>query len=408
MPQNCKPIDARSKLKQLNILLDADGVIRVHGRADALSCNQAIVLPHSHYITFLVVRYYHENLHHRMHEAAICTIKSYFYIPKLRVLYKKVRSECQYCKNEAAVPNPPQMAALPKARLSSFERPFTYVGIDFFGPLYVSVGRRKEKRWGVLFTCLTLRAIHIEVANSLDTNSCIMCIQNFISRRGTPREIYTDNGTNFRAVEKILREENLNLRKVSANYDYLKWRFNPPAAPHMGGAWERLIRTVKSILYAMCPAFKFNDETIRCALCEVEFIINSRPLTFVALESSNDDPLTPNHLLLGSAAGNKPLVDHDHDLRHRWHQTQKFANHFWRRWVREYGPILVRRTKWHKRVKPLSVGDIVILVDDSLPRNSWPKGVITETTIAKDGQVRRVKVKTSTGVFERPATRWQC
>lgn len=232
-----------------------------------------------------------------------------------------------------------------------------------------------------------------------------MCIQNFISRRGSPREIYTDNGTNFKSVSKILREENLNLRQVSFKYDDIKWRFNPPAAPHMGGAWERLIRTVKSILYAMCPAFKFNDETLRCALWEIEFIINSRPLTFVALESCEDDPLTPNHLLLGAAAGNKPLVEQDHDLRHRWHQTQKFADHFWRRWVREYGPSLVRRSKWFEKVKPPSVGDIVIIVDDTLSRNSWPKGVITETITAKDGQVRRVKVKTSTHVFERPVTK---
>ena len=239
----------------------------------------------------------------------------------------------------------------------------------------------------------------------LDTSSCIMCIQNFISRRGTPREIYTDNGTNFKAVEKIIREENLSLRQVSSKYDEIKWWFNPPAAPHMGGAWERLVRTVKSNLHAMCPAFKFNDESLRCALWEVEFIINSRPLTFVALDSCEDDPLTPNHLLLGSAAGNKPLLEHDHDLRHRWHQTQKFANHFWRRWVREYGPSLVRRSKWIEKTKPPSIGDVVVIVDDTLPRNNWPKGIITKIFPAKDGQVRRVMIKTNSGTYERPVAK---
>ncbi|GBP13229.1 hypothetical protein EVAR_65810_1 [Eumeta japonica] len=127
------------------------------------------------------------------------------------------------------------MATLPAARLASFERPFTYVGIDFFGPLYVIVGRRREKRWGVLFTCLTVRAIHIEVAHSLDTSSCIMCIQNFISRRGSPKEIYTDNGTNFKSVERELREEKqaLDINKVIRKNDEIRWKFNPPAAPHM-------------------------------------------------------------------------------------------------------------------------------------------------------------------------------
>ncbi|XP_075154877.1 uncharacterized protein LOC142228354 [Haematobia irritans] len=243
--KNKKPIEKDSILKQLNICLDENYVIRAYGRAEMLNCNNAIILPTNHYITFLVVKYYHENYNHCLHEATISRIKSNFYIPKLRVVYKKVRSSCQHCKNLYAVPRPPQMATLPSARLSSFERPFTYVGIDFFGPLLVTVGRHREKRWRVLFTCLTVCAIHIEVAHSLDTSSCILCIQNFISRRGSPKEIYTDNGTNFKAVEKILREEkqHIDLHQVFSKYNDIKWRFNPPAAPHMGGAWERLIRT---------------------------------------------------------------------------------------------------------------------------------------------------------------------
>lgn len=405
--KNQKKIHKGSKLKQLNIFLDDKEVLRTCGRAETLNCNNAIILPHSHYVTFLLVRKYHEDYHHCLHEATLSRIKSKFYIPKLRIVYKNVRIKCQRCRNVLAVPQPPLMASLPPARLASFERPFTYVGIDFFGPVYIVVGRHKEKRWGVLFTCLTVRAIHIEVAHSLDTSSCIMCIQNFISRRGSPKEIYTDNGTNFKSVERVLREEkqNINFHQVFCKHDDIKWKFNPPAAPHMGGAWERLVRTVKTILYAMCPAFKFNDESLRSALWEIEFIINSRPLTFVALDSAEDDALTPNHLLLGSADGYKPLSESEYDLRQRWHQTQKFANHFWRRWIREYGPNLVRRSKWFEKIKPPSVGDIVIIVDDNLPRNNWPKGIITETIAAKDGQVRRVKVKTSTSLFERPVTK---
>ena len=405
--QDNKQIPKSSKLTALNIFLDEDGLIRAHGRAEKLSCNNPIILPKNHYVTFLVVRFYHENYHHCLHEATISRIRSVFHIPKLRVLYNTVRMKCQRCKNAACEPQPPQMAALPAARLGCFERPFTYVGIDFFGPLYATVGRRQEKRWGVLFTCLTVRAIHIEVAHSLDTSSCIMCIQNFISRRGAPKEIYTDNGTNFKSVAKLLLEEKqkLDLHQVSQKYEEIKWSFNPPAAPHMGGAWERLIRSVKTILSAMCPAYKFNDETLRCMLWEIEFMINSRPLTFIALDSAEDDPLTPNHLLLGSAGGEKPLCEQDYDLRMRWHQTQKFANQFWQRWVREYGPKLIRRSKWHSKIQPPSVGDIVVIVDDTQPRNRWPKGVITEIFPAKDGQVRSVLVKTSTSTYVRPVAK---
>lgn len=115
------------------------------------------------------------------------------------------------------------MAPLPPARLAAFERPFTYVGIDYFGPLFVAVGRRREKRWGVIFTCLTIRAVHVEVAHSLDTSSCIMAISNFIARRGSPREIYTDNGTNFKAAEKVLCDEtkNIDLTLLSTKFEKL-------------------------------------------------------------------------------------------------------------------------------------------------------------------------------------------
>ena len=75
-------------------------------------------------------------------------------------------------------------------------------------------------------------------------------------------------------------------------------------APHMGGAWERPVRTMKTTL-----TFRFNDETLRSALCEVEIMINSRPLTFIALDSAEDDALAPNYLLLGSVDGYKPLCE---------------------------------------------------------------------------------------------------
>ncbi|XP_070069990.1 uncharacterized protein [Drosophila takahashii] len=181
---------------------------------------------------------FHENL-----------IRSQFYIARLRILYKNVRKACQKCKNSNSSPQVPQMAPIPAARLACFERPFTYTGVDYFGPILVHVGRHKEKLWGVLFTCLTPRAVHIEVAYKLDVSACIMCLKSFMALRGTPKEIFSDNGTNFKATEKVVQED---FRKIDFNdktiqYEAIKWRFSPPAAPHMGGAWERLVRSVKTI-----------------------------------------------------------------------------------------------------------------------------------------------------------------
>ncbi|XP_068723837.1 uncharacterized protein [Montipora capricornis] len=88
------------------------------------------------------------------------------------------------------------MASLPYDRLQ-IAPPFSKVGVDFFGPLRVKYLRKQEKRYGCLFTCLVTRAIHLEVAFSLSTDSFIMCLRRFIARRGKPTVIYSDNGTNF-------------------------------------------------------------------------------------------------------------------------------------------------------------------------------------------------------------------
>ncbi|XP_075158026.1 uncharacterized protein LOC142231296 [Haematobia irritans] len=403
-----KNIERSSKLIPFNVYLAENDVLKTRGRTEYLSNHEdAIVLPTNHHITFLIVRSIHEKYHHMMHEAIINQVKCYYYIPKLRTLYKKVRNSCQVCKNSSANPCCPQMAPLPVARLGSFERPFTYVGIDYFGPLHVTVVRRSEKRWGVLFTCLSLRAVHIEIAHSLDTSSCVMCISNFIARRGMPREIYTDNGTNFRACERVLATDvrNIDTSQYMAKFDKVIWKFNPQAAPHMGGAWERMVRSVKNALYTIYPSQKFNDETLKSAMCEIESIVNSRPLTFVSIDSEDDEAITPNHLLLGSSDGYKPILQNNMDLRQRWHHTQLFADRFWQRWLAEYIPIITKRGKWFAKQKPIAVGDIVIIVDDTLPRRCWPKGRITNVIVAKDGQARRVTVQTQTGTLDRPVAK---
>ncbi|KAH8335256.1 hypothetical protein KR067_000859 [Drosophila pandora] len=224
--------------------------------------------------------------------------------------------------------------------------------------------------------------------------------------RGTRKEIFSDNGTNFRATEKAVREELKKIEhdRITIKFDGIKWRFNPPGAPHMGGAWERLVRTTKGILN-ICPNYSFNDEGLRTALMEAQFIIHSRPLTFVSLDTEDDAALTPNHLLLGSANGYKPLPKEGMNLQRRWIETQRFGDRFWQRWIKEYAPVLTRHTKWFDKVPPITIGSIVVIVDELLPRNLWLKGRVIDTMMAKDGQVRRVTIKTQHGVLERPATK---
>ncbi|XP_062702261.1 uncharacterized protein LOC134285478 [Aedes albopictus] len=302
------------------------------------------------------------------------------------------------------------MGDLPKARLAAYVRPFSYIGVDYFGPFSVTVGRRVEKRWGVLVTCLTVRAIHIELAHTLNTESCIMALRNCFSRRGVPIQIISDRGTNFIGAEKELKnalqsvDQDAMIREFTTTST--SWTFNPPATPHMGGSWERLIQSVKKVLYEMQPDRLPKEEVLRNCLIEVENVVNSRPLTHVPIEDESSPALTPNHFLVGSSNGLKPLVPFDDSatsLKQSHKTSQILANFFWKRWVNEYLPNITRRSKWFAPVKPIAVGDIVVIVDPKQPRNCWPKGRVLATILSKDGQVRQASVQTSGGIFQRSA-----
>ncbi len=211
------------------------------------------------------------------------------------------------------------MANLPEDRLVPDKPPFTNTGVDYFGPFDVKRGRSTVKRYGVLFTCLTLRAVHIEVADSLDTDSCINAIRRFVCRRGQVTVIRSDNGTNFMGAEREMREaikclDNDKIERVLQPKG-IKWIFNSPAASHQGGIWEIQIRTVRRILSSLLKEQAVNDDCFQTIMCKVESIINGRPLTSVSDDVNDIEPLTPNHLLLlksqpSMAPGNSAKTTH--------------------------------------------------------------------------------------------------
>ncbi|XP_053686561.1 uncharacterized protein LOC128736105 [Sabethes cyaneus] len=406
-----------SSIYKLSPFLDENGVLRMSGRT--IGCEfieptnaHTILLPRKHPVTTCVVKSVHEQYHHLNHETVVNELRQKYRIPRLRSVCYKIRQDCQACKNARASPQPPLMADLPPARLAGYTRPFAYVGIDYFGPIQVVVGRRTEKRWGVLFTCLVVRAIHIEIVHSLNTSSYILALQNFIARRGTPIEVFSDRGTNFVGAERELRDalrsiDHSKLMEEIVTPD-TKWTFLPPSSPHMGGSWERLVKSVKKILYQIKLPRLPTDEVLRNKLLEIEKTINSRPLTYIPVEDGEKEALTPNHFLLGSSSGSKPLVPYNDSLAtltNSWRTSQIYANLFWKRWLQEYLPSISRRTKWHYPVKPIQIGDVVIITDPDLPRNSWPKGRVVDVKRGKDGQVRSATVKTAVNVYERPAVK---
>ncbi|KAL0881109.1 hypothetical protein ABMA27_002231 [Loxostege sticticalis] len=412
-----KYVSRSSRLLTLCPIIDEQGLLRVGGRIDAaadvtLEMKRPIILDGRHPVARLIVRHYHVKSAHGCQETVVNELKQSYWIIKLRPTVKTVVTQCMFCRIRKCLPRVPRMGDLPEARLAHHQRPFTHCGLDLFGPLEVTVGRRREKRYGVLFTCLTVRAVHIELVASLSTDSLIMALRRMAARRGWPCNLYSDNGTNLRGAEKELKRCMANLDpdvlKQEGVNNHMDWHFIPPFSPHWGGAWERLIRSVKTSLKVVMTGRMPKEETLLTFLIEVENMVNSRPLSHVSVDPTSVESLTPNHFLLGTSS-NLPTFgefdDTDLHLRKQWRKAQRLADMFWNRWVREILPDMLPRKKWSEEQVPLRVGDLVLVVDPNSPRNTWPKGVIHHVYPGKDGRIRMLDVKTKTGIWRRSAAR---
>ena len=403
--------DSKELLK-LTPQLDSNGILRVGGRLVNAEVpkevKHPIILPCSHHISQLIVKNYHDLTGHTGVERTLAETRLKFWIIKGRTVVRQVLSKCITCRRLRAPTETQLMADLPASRVSPNEPAFYRVGVDYFGPFTIKQGRSNVKRYGCIFTCLTTRAVHIEISHSLDTDSFINALQRFIARRGEPIQIYSDNGTNFvgahQELKKAVRE--FNQHKIT---DFLmareiSWKYNPPSASHMGGAWERQIRTIRSIFDGLLGQQRLDDESLVTLMTVVEGVINNRPITKLSDDPNDATPLTPNHLLLYRSGPDLPpgkFVERD-VYRRRWRQVQYLTDVFWTRWTREYMTNLQERQKWCSPKRNFQIGDLVLIKQDNQVRNQWPLGLVTETYPSADGFVRAVAVRTSTGVYDRP------
>ncbi|XP_055634152.1 uncharacterized protein LOC129774438 [Toxorhynchites rutilus septentrionalis] len=314
-----------------------------------------IILPKGHRLTTLVVEWYHRHYLHANNETVINEVRQRFHVPCLRALVRKL------------------------------SRTF-------------KVGRSLAKPWVALFTCLTIRAVHLEVVHSLSAEACKMAIRRSVVLHGSPLEISSDNGTNFLGANRELQHQILDMnQQLSAVFTNAatKWVFNPSV--RMVGSWERLVRSIKIAFSSLNSSRNPDDETLLTLMTESEGIVNSRPLTFVPLEAESQEALTPNHFLLlrsqGVAQPPKPISGCPESLRTNWRLTTNLVDQFWSRWVREYSPTIAGRTKWYGEVKEPKVGDLAVVVDPSV-WNVWLRGRIVSVMKGRDGRSRQVQVKT--------------
>lgn len=380
---------------------DQHGVLRMRGRAARspnipVEARFPIIVPDNHPAIVLLISYYHHRNGHQNTTTVLNELRQKVIMPRMKAAVKRVIGFCRTCAVTRAKPIVPQMSALPLSRMAVYMASFSFIGIDYWGPQNVVIGRRHEKRWGVLITCLTTRAVYLELAYSLSTTSCIAALDSLVARRGMPLEIHSDNATCFVGAAKEF---------VGPFGQKPLWRFLPPRCPSMGGAWERLVGVVKRSLEGMVIPRTPTEERLRHALVKAERIVNSRPLFDIPVDPEEEECLTPNHFLLGSSSGVKPrmeLVDFDPNAAVK--QWDELVDAFWTRFIKEYLPTISARSVHTDKTRNLEVGDLVFVCDDDY-RLGWQRAEVKRTVPDKEsGQVRQVVVQTADGKEMRRAT----
>ena len=410
----------KSRLGQLDPFTGEDGLLRVGGRMSLshleFDIKHPIILPKKSTAVTHLVRWHHQLIEHEGRTSTINELRDNgYWVVGINSLVRNLIHNCFDCRANRGKTVEQKMANLPEERLL-MEGPFVHCGLDMFGHYVVKEGRKELKRWGILFTCLSCRGIHLEIVNNADTDSFILALRRFMARRGAVRSIRSDNGGNFiwasNEFEKTYKEMDHNkIRKflLSNQCDMIEWRRNPPESSHKGGVWERQIRSAKNVLNNLLrkhPA-RLNDEALYTFLTEVESIVNSRPLTVDNLGDESVDALSPFNLLtMKSKLVLQPpgkFEEADIYCRKRWRTVQYLADVFWSRWRREFLSSLQCRQKWKNPSRNTEVGDIVLIKESHCCRNQWPIGKVTQVYPGEDGLVRTVQVRTAAN--KQPLTR---
>ena len=396
------------ELKKLHPI-KVDGIIRVGGRLrnSPLSdeIKHPILLPKDSNFTKLIIDFYHESNGHMGAHGCLYSIRERFWIINGLSTVKRRLRECMNCKIAKREPCKQIISSLPECRVTPNRPIFFCTSCDLCGPFFVKIGRSRVKRWICLFTCAATRACHIEVVHSLDTDSFLKALMRFMCiRNSRPQQIISDCGSNFVSADREIRKFMLKDLSHDKVEDTLAkkgviWSFNPPTSSHRGGLVERMFRIFRSCFTSITQDIVLNDEDFLTVTCQISSIINHRPITKVSDDPNDFRALSPSQLMGGSIDASLAPSEFLNPIgfRKSLKNIQVVVDNWWKRWVKEYLTTLQLRQKWLKPARNLEIGDLVIIVDDNLRRNSWKMAIVTKHFPDSLGVVRTVEVRTSNG-----------
>ena len=406
------------RIANLCPILD-DGLLRVGGRLRHSSLtneskHQWILPSRNPIVESYITAVHRENLHVGP-SALMAIVRRQFWVLNPRSTFRKVTRRCVTCFRTNPITANQFMGDLPESRCDRAPA-FQKVGIDFAGPILIRQTGRKAapvKGYICVFVCLVTKGLHLEAVENLSTEAFMGALVRFVSRRGLPEDVYSDNGTNFIGAKHELRElyhlfkQQQTERKI---YEFcesrqIRWRTIPPSAPHMGGLWEAGVKSTKAVLKKVCKSALLTMVEFSTLLCQIEALLNSRPLYASSDDPADLEPLTPGHFLIDRPLNAIPEPTYDKIPRNRlsrWQYVQHLREMFWKRWYCEYLMELQTRGKWTRKYVNLRKGMIVLVKDDNLPPQFWKMGRVECTYPGSDNMVRMVELRTKAGVLMRP------
>ena len=404
--------------QQLHLRLDGFNILRCHSRLTQsdlhFDSKCPILLPRKTHYARLLVLDTHHNLLHSGVSSTLNQLQLTYWLCHGRAEVRRILDTCSVCRrHEGPAYRLPPMPALTKERVTR-SRPFQYVGLDYLGPLIVVDRGERVKVWICLFTCLAVRAVHLECALGLSSTHFLSCLRRFVARRGCPERITSDNAPQFKLTRTALdREWDQRVTTFTATKG-ITWSFTTEYAPWQGGFYERLVGLCKRTLRKMIGRRLLPLSELQTLLPEVEAIVNLRPLTYVDQDHDGGLAITPAHFLgqtsspclaLPSSTESAsddglylPTTDPADELRHSWKASMSTLDYFWSIWERDYLLLLrqrsmVRTHRQHGTVNTVPhIGDIVIVQDSDQPRANWKVGRVTEVIHSRDDLIRSARI----------------
>jgi hypothetical protein len=268
-------LTGNSHMKDNSIIRKLDpiiehGALRIGGRlCDStmpLESKNPLILPKNHHVSNLILGQIHIDLTHGGRNHMLARLRETYWLVYAPSAIRKLLSTCIVCRRQSASVGEQKMSNLPKDRVTPDEPPFIRVGVDYFSSTFVKQKRSQVKWYGVIFTCLTSRTVHLEIADQLDTNSYINALCRFIAIRGQVTKMRSDNGTNFigseRELARSITEWNTSVLQESMIKKNVEWQLHPPAESHFGGVWEMLISSRRKVINSVVREQVLNDDCL--------------------------------------------------------------------------------------------------------------------------------------------------